>query len=71
MGKFCVEVQAKWFINFPNEAIKNRDRKEPKPLRTQYQVTFDTRKRRNQKVFNSECNELKDNFYSKRKSHKK
>ena len=60
-------MKAKRYILHPTENIILRERKEPKTVRTQYPVSFDTKIGRNQKVTESENGDLAVKYYPKKK----
>ena len=69
-GKYYVEVKDKKYKIHPTENIILRERKEPKSLRTQYQVINDTKIRRNQKVIKDDKGKLTVKSYPKKEKEK-
>ena len=65
-GKYYVEVKDKRYKIHPTENIILRERKEPKSLRTQYQVINNTKIRRNQRVIKDEDGNLIVKSYPKK-----
>ena len=70
-GKYYVEVNDKKYIVTPTENIILRGRKETRSLRTQSQVSNETKIRRNPKIIKDEDGQLQIKCYRKRKSNKK
>ena len=62
-----VEVEHKRYITHPNGNTIIRERKEPKNIRTQYQVHNETKMRKDQEVNKNDNNELEVKHYQKRK----
>ena len=57
-GNYYVDVKDKRYRIHPTEKIVLKLRKEPKSLRTQYQVQHDTQIRKNQKVIKNDNDQI-------------